>query len=360
MAGEYCSIFTLLRDKPEQEQNLPRLLVKKLRDVEKIISLARILPPAATLAGSLSDEKHRRQRDHIPHPPPPAGPAPGAAAPSASTATSSWPKHIRFTDAEPSKPVPASNASTKSKRKGTPMRGTTRLVTFNRVVLTPADREVAVQLIVSTLRYSRSSLGKVPRLRKVFKTDKRGRVMGGKPKGKARAKQSKVKGAAGFTEVEYANSKLISAIFADVNRTTPGLRGMINEKPKRDVEEAYDPKKREPQFAHASALPLWELLLSSQPLNASADLSQNALSRFLDRFVYKNPKKVKEGEIPGGRGCNLLLVYLRDQVGESNDEREKAKAAKVKRRKEGKEDEISDEDEDETAMTSWTTSLAKG
>ena len=36
-------------------------------------------------------------------------------------------------------------------------------------------------------------------------------------------------------------------------------------------------------------------LLLSQPLTASADLSQNTLSHFLDRFVYKNPKKVKGG-----------------------------------------------------------------
>ena len=35
---------------------------------------------------------------------------------------------------------------------------------------------------------------------------------------------------------------------------------MINEKPKRDSEENYDPKKREPQFAHAFASPLWELV----------------------------------------------------------------------------------------------------
>ena len=37
-------------------------------------------------------------------------------------------------------------------------------------------------------------------------------------------------------------------------------------------------------------------LLSSQGLTASADLSQNTLSHFLDRFVYKNPKKLKAGE----------------------------------------------------------------
>lgn len=74
--------------------------------------------------------------------------------------------------------------------------------------------------------------------------------------------------------------------------------------------EPYDPRKRDPQYSHASSSPLWELtpllhhyhptisllarqLLSSQPLSASADLSVNTLSHFLDRFVYKNAKKTQ-------------------------------------------------------------------
>jgi ribosome biogenesis protein MAK21 len=46
-------------------------------------------------------------------------------------------------------------------------------------------------------------------------------------------------------------------------------------------------------------------LLSSQPLTASADLSQNTLSHFLDRFVYKNPKKAKAGEAVG-KGASAM------------------------------------------------------
>lgn len=86
----------------------------------------------------------------------------------------------------------------------------------------------------------------------------------------------------------------------------PGL------KPSEDEEESekrlYDPRKREPEFAHASSSPLWELLpllshyhptvslharqlLLSQPLTSTPDLALNTLSHFLDRFVYKNPKK---------------------------------------------------------------------
>jgi ribosome biogenesis protein MAK21 len=47
-------------------------------------------------------------------------------------------------------------------------------------------------------------------------------------------------------------------------------------------------------------------LLSSQPLTASADLSQNTLSHFLDRFVYKNPKQIKTGDSAGGKGASAM------------------------------------------------------
>ena len=102
--------------------------------------------------------------------------------------------------------------------------------------------------------------------------------------------------------------------------TVPGLREMLqgstkrgsSSKPTEDSgeggERLYDPRKREPEFAHASSSPLWELLpllshyhptvslharqlLLSQPLTSTPDLALNTLSHFLDRFVYKNPKK---------------------------------------------------------------------
>lgn len=44
-------------------------------------------------------------------------------------------------------------------------------------------------------------------------------------------------------------------------------------------------------------------LLSAQPLTASADLSLNTISHFLDRFVYKNPKKVK----PNANNANVVI-----------------------------------------------------
>ena len=72
---------------------------------------------------------------------------------------------------------------------------------------------------------------------------------------------------------------------------------------------AYDPSKREPLYARANLSALWELtvlvqhyhpsvqswarlLLSSTPIHYDGDpLTDFTLSAFLDRFVFKNPKK---------------------------------------------------------------------
>ena len=56
--------------------------------------------------------------------------------------------------------------------------------------------------------------------------------------------------------------------FIQLFSSVPGLRSMINDPPKpaSSTQEgsSYDPRKREPQFAHASALPLWELVRTIQ------------------------------------------------------------------------------------------------
>ena len=179
-------------------------------------------------------------------------------------------------------------------------------------------------------------------------------------------------------------------------------------------ERLYDPRKREPEFAHASSSPLWELLpllshyhptvslharqlLFSQPLTSTPDLALNTLSHFLDRFVYKNPKKQGSkqkgssamqpaaGDAISGGGVRLIKGEVGDDLGVNsggrvtvNDEKwwkrrvedvpidqvffhkyfnqknelERARAAKAKKRKKGKGDsedsEVeSDEDENE-------------
>ncbi|KAJ6620285.1 hypothetical protein B0H10DRAFT_2163550 [Mycena sp. CBHHK59/15] len=412
-------IFTLLRDKPEQEQNLLRLLVNKLGDTEKSLC-SRASHYLLQLLQSHPSMKSVIVREIIalvlrpPAPPPPPAPAP-------EEKKSTGNAHARYY----------------------------ATITFNQIVLSPGDRDVALQLIDVYFELFKELLGEggIPDAHDddeehdgpdkgegkaaEIKTDKGGRVRdGGKGKGKGKGKLTEVKGAAGFAEVEDAHSRLISAILTGVNRalpfakieagdvglnkhidtlflithtstfnislqalvliqqisaslapppsasassssaptsksitdryyrtlnvsessvqsikadagnmdgerikaivrrfiqvllfsSIPGLRSMVNDPYPEAESESYDPRKRDPQYAHASSSPLWELtpllhhyhpaislhtrqLLSSQPLTASADLSLNTISHFLDRFVYKNPKKLK----PNANNANVVV-----------------------------------------------------
>ncbi|WWC95441.1 hypothetical protein V866_002304 [Kwoniella sp. B9012] len=123
-------------------------------------------------------------------------------------------------------------------------------------------------------------------------------------------------------------------LLGELFSTTPGLKKMLIEPEDDDIEhfvdadqkdnqpkevegqnkkkitdeKAYDGKKREPLYANADSSCLWDLipflnhfhpsvslqanqLLLSQPLTGSSDISLNSLVSFLDRFVYRNPKK---------------------------------------------------------------------
>ncbi|WWC65915.1 uncharacterized protein I303_108537 [Kwoniella dejecticola CBS 10117] len=122
-------------------------------------------------------------------------------------------------------------------------------------------------------------------------------------------------------------------LLGDLFNTTPGLKKMLIEPEDDEIEHfvdadqkdtlrpseesgkkqpsnerEYDGKKREPLYAHADSSCLWDLvpflthfhpsvslqanqLLLSHPLTGSADISLNSLVSFLDRFVYRNPKK---------------------------------------------------------------------
>ncbi|CAE7156017.1 unnamed protein product, partial [Rhizoctonia solani] len=106
--------------------------------------------------------------------------------------------------------------------------------------------------------------------------------------------------------------------------TTPGLRDLFKDNETKrsqvtiseDLEDptrgdgAYNPKKRDPQWANAHRTCLWELLpflhhyhpsvslharqlLTGAQITATADLGLNTLTHFLDRFVYRNAKKPK-------------------------------------------------------------------
>ncbi|KAG6841522.1 hypothetical protein C0991_010136 [Blastosporella zonata] len=532
-------IFTLLRDKPEQEQNLLRLLVNKLGDTEKSLC-SRSSYHLLQLLQSHPSMKSIVVREIIAlvlRPPAP---------PSAPSLPPTTGKHIRFTDADPKpkpKPVPT------EKKGGNAHARYYATITFNQIVLTLENRDVALKLIDVYFEMFKELLGEDPEKTedvaeketddKEVVTDKKGRVKVRDGKGKkGKGKLTEVKGAAGFAEVEDAHSRLVSAILTGVNRalpfakieagdiginkhidtlflithkstfnislqalvliqqisaslapsasaassstsksivdryyrtlydslhdirlatsskqamylnllfksikadtgnldgervkaivrrfvqllvsggsgatefvagglyllgelfsTVPGLRAILNEPAKPDA-EPYDPRKRDPQYAHASSSPIWELtpllhhyhpavslharqLLNSQPLTASADLSQNTLSHFLDRFVYKNPKKVKQdvGKAKGGSamqpaasgldGTGVKLLrgevedaslmneagFLRtrvedvpvDQYFSRKSEKDKAKAAKVGKKK-GQDSDSDEEDEEE-------------
>ncbi|KAF4622053.1 hypothetical protein D9613_009136 [Agrocybe pediades] len=135
-------IFILLRDTPEQEQNLLRLLVNKLGDTEKsvasrtsyhLLQLLQTHPAmkAVIVRGIISLVLR-----------------PTATTSSATTSTAPPSnKHIRFGDAEPSKPKPKPAAAKDKLGGGNAHARYYTTVTFNQIVLTPADREVALQLI---------------------------------------------------------------------------------------------------------------------------------------------------------------------------------------------------------------------
>ncbi|KAG6879074.1 hypothetical protein C0992_005354 [Termitomyces sp. T32_za158] len=539
-------LFTLLRDKPEQEQNLLRLLVNKLGDIEKpicsrasyhLLQLLQTHPSMKTVVVREIIALVLR---------PPAPPSVPSVPPSKGT-------HIRFTDAEPKPKSKSKSKSTSSEKKsGNAHARYYATITFNQIVLTPGDRDVALKLIEVYFEMFKELLGEDP-VEDVEHTsvveepgevvkDKKGRVKVRDGKKKGKGKVIEVKGAAGFAEVEDAHSRLISAILTGVNRalpfakidagdsglnkhidtlflithkstfnislqalvliqqisstlsssasgtststsksivdryyrtlyeslhdirlaasskqamylnllfksikadagnangervkaivrrfvqllasggsgatefvagglyllgelfgTVPGLRSILNE-PANPKAEPYDPRKRDPLYAHASSSPIWELtpllhhyhpaialharqLLTSQPLTASADLSQNTLSHFLDRFVYKNPKKAKQdvSKAKGasamqpaasgldGTGVKLLKGEVEDAAlmneaqflqkraedvpVDQKSEREKAKATKVGKRKNHAEEESdaveSDEEQEKVAQ----------
>lgn len=93
-------------------------------------------------------------------------------------------------------------------------------------------------------------------------------------------------------------------------RDADGKADDAEDMPTADSALGYDGRKRDPAYAGAQGSCLWELipfvhhyhpsvslqatqLLELQlPLSGSEDITQNTLVAFLDRFVYRNPKKV--------------------------------------------------------------------
>ena len=159
---------------------------------------------------------------------------PSVAPPSSSGLPKGTGTHIRFTDDPHSetrpkpKPVPSIGPA---KQGGNAHAQYYATITFNQIVLTPGDKDVALKLMEVYFEMFKELLGENgpaeggedPEIndkeRTEVKVDKRGRV---RDKGKRkRGKAVVVKGAAGFAEVEDVHSKLISAILTGVNRALP-------------------------------------------------------------------------------------------------------------------------------------------
>nr|OQO27106.1 hypothetical protein B0A51_06014 [Rachicladosporium sp. CCFEE 5018] len=125
--------------------------------------------------------------------------------------------------------------------------------------------------------------------------------------------------------------------FADVDdeRADSGTANMHPSRLPKPASNGYDARKRDPSHAHAEHSPLWDLLpflahfhpsvhlfatslLEKSALPQKPDPAQHTLMHFLDRFVYRAPKKVKEGgekvhgssimqPLGGSRAADLLV-----------------------------------------------------
>jgi len=143
-------------------------------------------------------------------------------------------KHVRFSDDKGSSKKSELKIASAKKINGNLHARYYSMITLNQVVLTPGDRDVARQLLDVYFEMFKEVLGErkaeegdeksdADNKQKDVKVDKAGRVMDGGRKEKKKGKKAgaEVKGAAGFTEVEDVNAKLISATLTGVNRALP-------------------------------------------------------------------------------------------------------------------------------------------
>jgi ribosome biogenesis protein MAK21 len=139
--------------------------------------------------------------------------------------------------------------------------------------------------------------------------------------------------------ISIANVPLICGslfLLSELFNQTPSLWTIVTEKEmKLNDNEIYDGKKRDPRYANADRSLLWELIpftnhfhptvslyaktiLSGNSLVVPKDatnydpLLNHTLARFLERFVFKAPKKVKSlhhgNSLMQPRGTTNLLV----------------------------------------------------
>ncbi|KAF9062024.1 CBF/Mak21 family-domain-containing protein [Rhodocollybia butyracea] len=347
-------ISTLLREKPEQEQNLLRLLVNKLGDTDKAIcsrasyQILQLLQPHAPMKGVVVREITSLVLR-------PAAPTAAATVAAAAAFASQVPSHIssrkiRFADDDTPTPASASSSSAaKGKGKGKasaeekkPVNTHARYyatITFNQIVLTPPDREVALKLIEVYFEMFKELLGEgkitgeeddaaggeEPTAE--VKMDKSGRVFEGKAgKGKGKGKNKEVKGAAGFGEVEDENSKLISAILTGVNRALPFA--------KIDANDVVLLKHIDTLFfiTHKSTFNIsLQALLLIQHISASLSASPSGSSTsksIVDRYFRTLYASLHDGRLATSSKqamyLNLLFKSIKADAGMLDNERIKA------------------------------------
>lgn len=245
-------IASLLREKPEQEQNLLRLLVNKM--VCMLSSALRLLIDMSAHQGDTEKSVCSRSSYHLlqviqAHPAMksvivrevrtlifrPTASTSASIQEAANKAKSNT--HIRFGDDEPA----SKSSQRKAKEASAPMERWNShswyysAVTLNQVVLTPSDpdRETARLLIEVYFEMFREILGSTrddpedgAKAADVEDEAERHDAEGKKrfdhkKNFKGKEKEKAVQGAAGFTEVEDANSRLVSAILTGVNRALP-------------------------------------------------------------------------------------------------------------------------------------------
>ncbi|MCJ1382614.1 hypothetical protein MMC17_005727 [Xylographa soralifera] len=105
----------------------------------------------------------------------------------------------------------------------------------------------------------------------------------------------------------------------DLREADQPARALAIQLQKKQESKVYDGRKREPEYSNAEKSCLWEIdpfllhyhpsvalfaskLLTHDVMPAKPDLSMHTLIHFLDRFVYRNPKKAASGP----RGASIM------------------------------------------------------
>ncbi|KAG6327792.1 hypothetical protein ID866_11297 [Astraeus odoratus] len=209
--------FALLKEKPEQEHNLLRLLVNKLGDSEKsvcsrasyhILQLLQVHPSMkAVIIREVTSLILR----------------PSMSTP-ATTAPPTQNTHIRFNeDGSTSKPKPQPKVKAKvdpdAKKHTNEHARYYATITLNQIMFLPNEKDVAIQVIDVYFRLFEDILGEGKAVDENEDACSETSQPSDKPRSKRKGKE--IVGEGGFTEVEDAHSKLVSAILTGVNRALP-------------------------------------------------------------------------------------------------------------------------------------------